>query len=99
MQRLGIALMGTGRMAKVYGPKINSHPGLKLEIIYNPRITSANKAAGEYGGRAKDDLDAVLADPAIDAVVIATPTDTHVDYIEAAARAGKAIYCEKPLDQ
>ena len=99
MQRLGIALMGTGRMAKVYGPKINTHPGLKLEIIYNPRITSANKAAGEYGGRAKDDLDAVLADPAIDAVVIATPTDTHVDYIEAAARAGKAIYCEKPLDQ
>ena len=99
MQRLGIALMGTGRMAKVYGPKINSHPGLKLEIIYNPRITSANKAADQYGGRAKDDLDAVLADPAVDAVVIATPTDTHVDYIEAAARAGKAIYCEKPLDQ
>ncbi len=98
MQRLGIALMGTGRMAKVYSPKINSHPGLKLEIIYNPRITSANKAAGQWRA-CRDDLDAVLADPAIDAVVIATPTDTHVDYIEAAARAGKAIYCEKPLDQ
>lgn len=99
MQTLGIALMGTGRMAHVYGPKINAHPGLRLEVIYNPRIASAAKAAEQYGGRAMDDLDAVLADLAVNAVVIATPTDTHVDYIEAAARAGKPIYCEKPLDQ
>jgi myo-inositol 2-dehydrogenase/D-chiro-inositol 1-dehydrogenase len=91
--------MGTGRMAHVYGPKINAHPGLRREVIYNPRMTSATKAAGQYGGRAMDDLDAVLADPKVDAVVIATPTDTHVEYIQAAARAGKPIYCEKPLDQ
>jgi myo-inositol 2-dehydrogenase/D-chiro-inositol 1-dehydrogenase len=99
MQTLGLALMGTGRMARVYGPKINAHPGLRLEVVYNPRISSATKATGLYGGRPMDDLDAVLADPKVDAVVIATPTDTHVDYIEAAARAGKPIYCEKPLDQ
>jgi len=99
MQTLGMALMGTGRMAHVYGPKINAHPGLRLEAIYNPRITSATKAADLYGGRPMDDLDAMLADPKVDAVVIATPTDTHLDYIEAAARAEKPIYCEKPLDQ
>lgn len=99
MQTLGLALMGTGRMAHVYGPKINAHPGLRLEMVYNPRMSSATKAAGQYGGRAMDDLDVVLADAAVDAVVIATPTDTHVEYIEAAARAGKPIYCEKPLDQ
>jgi myo-inositol 2-dehydrogenase/D-chiro-inositol 1-dehydrogenase len=98
-QTLGIALMGTGRMAHVYGPKINAHPGLRLEVIYNPRMSSAQKAAALYGGRPMDDLDAVLADPGVDAVVIATPTDTHVDYIEQAAAAGKPIYCEKPLDQ
>ncbi|MBR9651333.1 inositol 2-dehydrogenase [Thalassovita aquimarina] len=98
-QTLGIALMGTGRMAHVYGPKINAHPGLRLEVIYNPRISSAEKAAAQYGGRAMDDLDAVLSDPGVDAVIIATPTDTHVDYIERVARAGKPIYCEKPLDQ
>ena len=96
---LGIALMGTGRMAHVYGPKINAHPGLRLEVIYNPRLTSAEKAAAQYGGRPMDDLDAVLADPGVEAVVIATPTDTHVEYIERAAAAGKPIYCEKPLDQ
>jgi len=96
---LGLALMGTGRMAHVYGPRINAHPGLRLETIFNPRLSSAEKAAARYGGRPTDDLDAALADPAVDAVVIATPTDTHVDYIEQAARAGKPIYCEKPLDQ
>lgn len=99
MKILGLALMGTGRMAHVYGPKINAHPGLRLEVVFNPRIASAQKAAELYGGRPMDDLVAVLAEPAVDAVVIATPTDTHVDYIEAAAKVGKPIYCEKPLDQ
>lgn len=96
---LGIALMGTGRMAHVYGPKINAHPGLRLEVIYNPRRSSAEKAAAQYGGRPMHDLHSMLSDPGVDAVIIATPTDTHVDYIEQAARAGKPIYCEKPLDK
>jgi myo-inositol 2-dehydrogenase/D-chiro-inositol 1-dehydrogenase len=99
MDTLGIALMGTGRIAQVYGPKITAHPGLRLEVVYNPRLSSAEEAASHYGGRAMDDLDTVLAHPGVDAVVIATPTDTHVGYIERAAAAGKPIYCEKPLDK
>lgn len=99
MNQLGIALMGTGRMAQVYGPKINAHPGLRLEVVFNPRIASAQLVSETYGGRPMDDLDTMLADPAVDAVVIATPTNTHVEYIIAAAKAGKPIYCEKPLDQ
>ena len=96
---LGLALLGSGRMAHVYGPKINAHPGLRLEVIFNPNMASAKAAVNAYGGRASADFDAVLSDPSVDAVVIATPTDTHVDYIEAAARVGKPIYCEKPLDK
>lgn len=99
MESLGVALLGTGRMAQVYGPKINAHPGLRLEAIYNPRMSSAQKAAEQYGGAAADNLESVLSNPAIEAVIIATPTDTHVDYVEQAARAGKAVYCEKPLDK
>lgn len=98
MTKLGIALLGTGRMAHVYGPKINQHPHLTLEMVFNPRIASAQRASAAYGGRATDELDAVLSDPKVDAVVIATPTDTHLEYIERAAKAGKPIYCEKPLD-
>ena len=97
--KLGLALLGSGRMAHVYGPKINAHPSLRLEIVFNPNLSSAIKAASAYGGRASDDIEAVLADPSVDAVIIATPTNTHVEYIEMAARAGKPIYCEKPLDQ
>lgn len=96
---IGLALLGSGRMAHVYGPKINAHPGLRLEVIFNPNVASAERAAKAYGGRASSDLDAVLGDPSVDAVIIATPTNTHVEYIEAAARADKPIYCEKPLDQ
>ena len=96
---LRIALLGSGRIAHVYGPKINAHPGLHLEIIFNPRIASAEAAAAQYGGRALSRYDEVLGDPKVDAVVIATPTNTHVDYVVKAARVGKPIYCEKPLDQ
>lgn len=96
---LGVALLGSGRMAHVYGPKINAHPGLRLEAIFNPNIASAERAAQLYGGHATSELDQVLDDDAIDAVVIATPTNTHRDYIIASAKAGKPIYCEKPLDQ
>lgn len=96
---LEIALLGSGRMAHVYGPKINAHPQLRLNTIYNPRLTSAETATAQYGGKASDDIASVLSDPSIDAVVIATPTNTHVDYIKQAALAGKPIYCEKPIDQ
>ncbi|AVX05764.1 inositol 2-dehydrogenase [Maritalea myrionectae] len=95
---LNIALLGSGRMAHVYGPKINAHPQMNLAAIFNPRLSSAQKAAAQYGGRAEDSLDDLLAAPDIDAVVIATPTNTHLEYIGACAKAGKPIYCEKPLD-
>ncbi len=95
---LGIALLGSGRMARVYGPKINAHPAMRLIAVYNPNLASAEKAAQAYGGTGMSDLDAVLGHPDVDAVIIATPTTTHLEYIEAAAEAGKPIYCEKPLD-
>ncbi|MDE2912697.1 MAG: Gfo/Idh/MocA family oxidoreductase [Paracoccaceae bacterium] len=95
---LGIGLLGSGRMAHVYGPKLNSHPGLRLEYVLNPNRASAERVTAMYGGRASSELEEVLDSPKVDAVVIATPTNTHVDYIAAAAMAGKSIYCEKPLD-
>ncbi len=95
---LGIALLGSGRMAHIYGPKVNAHPEMRLVAIYNPNLASAQQAAKAHGGTPMSDLEAVLGHPDVDAVIIATPTTTHLEYIEAAARAGKPIYCEKPLD-
>lgn len=96
---LNVALLGSGRMAHVYGPKIREHKGLHLTCVFNPNLASAENAAELYGGRADNDLERILSDDMIHAVIIATPTNTHVAYIEAAAKAGKAIYCEKPIDQ
>ncbi|MEH6725674.1 MAG: inositol 2-dehydrogenase [Hyphomicrobiales bacterium] len=95
---LGLALLGSGRMAHVYGPKIAAHPNLKLEFVFNPNLSSAIAVAEQYGGTASDDLGKVLADPRVEAVLIATPTTTHLEYIEASAKAGKSIFCEKPLE-
>ena len=53
--------------------------------------------AALYGGAVESSVDDILARPDVDAVIIATPTDTHVDYIMRCARAGKAVLCEKPL--
>jgi myo-inositol 2-dehydrogenase/D-chiro-inositol 1-dehydrogenase len=97
-QMLGIALLGSGRMAHVYGPKINAHPNLQLVCVFNPNLASAQNATRLYGGQALEDINLALANPDVDAVVIATPTNTHLEYIEASARAGKPIFCEKPLD-
>lgn len=99
MQTLGIALLGSGRMAHVYGPKINAHPGLRLSVVYNPNLLSAEAIAAQYGGEPLGDLDQALAHPDVDVVLIATPANTHLEYVIAAAQAGKPIFCEKPLDQ
>jgi myo-inositol 2-dehydrogenase/D-chiro-inositol 1-dehydrogenase len=58
---------------------------------------NAQKLAAEYGAEART-TDEIIADPSIDAVLIATSTDTHSDLIEAATAAGKAVLCEKPVD-
>ncbi|MEZ8006611.1 MAG: inositol 2-dehydrogenase [Amylibacter sp.] len=99
MKKIGIALLGSGRMAQVYGPKINAHPGLNLAVVFNPNLESAQAIVNQYGGKALGDLDATLANPNVDAVLIATPANTHLEYVLASAKAGKPTFCEKPLDQ
>jgi myo-inositol 2-dehydrogenase / D-chiro-inositol 1-dehydrogenase len=72
-----------------------SNTRLKYVVDVDPE--AAAELAGKYGARVTDTRSA-LADPAVDAVIIASSTDTHADLAIAAARAGKAIFCEKPID-
>ena len=62
------------------------------------RQAAARSLAGQYGATAGSDAGAVLADPRVDAVVVASPTPTHVDLLTRAVHAGKAVLCEKPID-
>jgi myo-inositol 2-dehydrogenase/D-chiro-inositol 1-dehydrogenase len=58
---------------------------------------AAEALAAKHGARASS-TEAALADPEVGAVIVASSTDTHADLVIAAARAGKAIFCEKPID-
>lgn len=95
---IGISVIGSGRMGQVYARNVHDNPATKLVHVVNPNLQSAAKLADLYGARAVEDIQTSLADPAVDAVIISTPTNTHLEMIEAAAQARKPILCEKPLD-
>ena len=88
---------GAGRIGAIHAANIARHPGARLRTVVDVDVAAAAKLAERHGA-AVGEVAAALADRAVDAVLIASSTDTHADLIEAAARAGKAIFCEKPID-
>ncbi len=92
-----LALLGAGRIGKVHAKAIASDKRAKLVAVVDAFQEAAQAIADETGCKIST-IDAVLANPDIDAVIICTPTNTHADLIEQFARAGKAIFCEKPID-
>ncbi len=94
---LKIGLLGAGRIGQVHAQTIAGHPHSDLVAVSDVMPDNAAKLAAQYGAAVKSSDD-IIADPAIDAVLIATSTDTHSDLIEAATAAGKAVLCEKPVD-
>jgi myo-inositol 2-dehydrogenase / D-chiro-inositol 1-dehydrogenase len=88
---------GAGRIGSIHAGNIARHADARLHVVVDPDQAAAERLAGLYGAAVGSASEA-LADPTVDAVVIASSTDTHAELIEAAARAGKAIFCEKPLD-
>jgi myo-inositol 2-dehydrogenase / D-chiro-inositol 1-dehydrogenase len=96
---VNIALIGAGRIGVLHAANIAaSHPRASLACVYDTNRASAEAVAAKHGTRVSPSVEAALSDPAIDAVLIASSTATHVDLITAAARAGKAVLCEKPID-
>ena len=94
---LKIGLLGAGRIAGVHAAAISQNPQSKLVAISDFYPEVADKLARQFDAVMRTNED-IIADPEIDAVLIATPTDTHSDLIEAATAAGKAVLCEKPVD-
>lgn len=94
---LNVGLLGAGRIAGVHATAITTHPGSRLVAVSDINAEAAGKLARQYGAEART-TGAILNDPAINAVLIATSTDTHSDLIERATAAGKAVLCEKPVD-
>jgi myo-inositol 2-dehydrogenase/D-chiro-inositol 1-dehydrogenase len=94
---INVALFGAGRIGKIHGGNVARHPAASLRYVVDVNADAAAPLAAEYGAKVVSPEQA-LADPAIDAVVICSSTDTHAELIQRAAAAGKAIFCEKPVD-
>lgn len=94
---LNIGLLGCGRIGQVHGMTIKGLDTARVVAVSDFVPEAAQALAGTLGA-AVQTSEEVIANPDVDAVVIGTPTTTHYDLIHAAAAAGKAIFCEKPVD-
>jgi myo-inositol 2-dehydrogenase / D-chiro-inositol 1-dehydrogenase len=96
MQRLRIGLAGLGRMGRIHAANLARHcPSAQLVAVTDADPTAATAVGGEVGVPVVPDFDALLSD--VDAVVVATPTGTHAELVTRAARAGRPVFCEKPI--
>ena len=92
-----VGLLGAGRIGKVHAKSIVADARSQLVAVSDVNESAAHELAASCGASAHTSED-ILADASIDAVLIATSTDTHSGFIEAAVAAGKAVLCEKPVD-
>ncbi|MDP3748637.1 MAG: inositol 2-dehydrogenase [Phenylobacterium sp.] len=93
-----VAIIGAGRIGRIHGKNAAHNSRLELAGVVDPIAEAASALAAELGSKVIS-LDEALVDPSITGVIIASSTDTHLDYSVLAAKAGKAIFCEKPIDQ
>lgn len=90
-------LLGAGRIGKVHAKAITGDASARLVAVADAMPAAAQAIADHYGCDVRT-IEAIEAAKDIDAVVICTPTDTHADLIERFVTAGKAVFCEKPID-
>ncbi len=100
MSDVQIGLIGAGRIGTSHARILAEHlPGAQLAAIADPRRGVAEGLARGYDARSFTDPLALIKDPDVQAVVIAASSDAHTELVVAAAAAGKAIFCEKPMAQ
>jgi myo-inositol 2-dehydrogenase / D-chiro-inositol 1-dehydrogenase len=93
---IGMALLGAGRMARVHAKAIGAAGG-RLVTVYDVVEAAAKSLAAETGASVAPSIKDPLHHPEVDAVLVVTSSDTHVDCILQGIQAGKAVMCEKPL--
>ncbi|MGJ8616463.1 MAG: Gfo/Idh/MocA family oxidoreductase, partial [Sulfitobacter sp.] len=94
---LRIGILGCGRIGQVHARSLMRMKDAALIAVADAFPAAAQSLADQTGAEIRD-VAAIIEAADIDAVIICTPTDTHYDLIHAAAKAGKAIFCEKPVD-
>jgi myo-inositol 2-dehydrogenase / D-chiro-inositol 1-dehydrogenase len=93
-----IAVLGCGRIGVMHADNIAAHPRAALAGVYDIHVPAAQAVSTRTGAPVFASVDAVFASKDVDAVLIATATDTHADLLEQSVAAGKPVLCEKPID-
>lgn len=93
--RIGIA--GFGTAARSFVPAIQAHPGFELVTVAEPVQAVRDEIIRDHGIRSHESIAEMLADPRLDAVYIATPTERHWEHVQQAMAAGKHVLVEKPM--
>ncbi|MGN7166563.1 inositol 2-dehydrogenase [Paenibacillus cellulositrophicus] len=97
-KQLNIGVIGAGRIGRLHTENLLNHPQVKVKAIADLQIDHARAWANGLGiPLLTQDAEQIISDPGIDAVFICTSTNTHIDMIERSAKAGKHIFCEKPI--
>ncbi len=96
MVRIGV--LGCGRIGVMHAANIAAHAKAHLAAVYDINRAAADAVSASTGAPAMNSATDVFAAGDVDAVLIATATDTHVDLLEQAVAAGKPVLCEKPID-
>ena len=94
---LALGVAGLGRAFTIMLPTLSRHPGVKLVAAADPRREARARFEADFGGRAFDSVEALCADPSVDAIYVATPHEHHARHAIAALRAGKHVLVEKPM--
>ncbi|GAA1079762.1 inositol 2-dehydrogenase [Tsukamurella spumae] len=93
-----IAVLGCGRIGRVHADSVAASARAELAWVFDPVESSAREVGERYGAAWATDVETVLGAPDVDAVVVASPTPTHVDLLTRAVRWGRTVLCEKPID-
>jgi myo-inositol 2-dehydrogenase / D-chiro-inositol 1-dehydrogenase len=96
--RTRMGLIGSGRIGQVHARNVAENPETELCLVADPVIEGANELTARYGGTATGDPGTLIAAEELDAVIVASPTDTHVELIARCLDAGVPVLCEKPID-
>jgi myo-inositol 2-dehydrogenase/D-chiro-inositol 1-dehydrogenase len=92
------AVLGCGRIGRMHALNLARHPRVELAYVYDLAPATAAAVAEATGARQAGTVEEILSAGAVAAVLIASPTDTHLDLLVRAVEAGKAVLCEKPID-
>lgn len=94
-----LGILGLGRIGRIHLENLCTKiPGVEVMAAMNPSETGQGFARSWNVPLVTSDADRVINHPDIDAIVVCSPTNSHAEYVQKSAQAGKAIFCEKPLD-